>query len=113
MPILGVFSDRHRDIDLRIESMNINDKIDVQADINIVLSRKMPAGSVVEKLFPIRYIPACSQSLLAEMHRKGHSGLEAINDCTIVLHKARPDSWRRWAQHTGVAHIEPKQIILC
>ena len=111
MPILGAFSDEHRDIDLRIESMNINDKINPKADINIVLSRKRPPGNRVEKLFPIRYIPACSQSLQEEMKQKGFFGLDAINDCTILLHKARPNSWVRWAQHAGVANIKPKQII--
>ena len=111
MPIISEFSDRHQDIDLRIESMDSSGEIDPRADINIVLSRHRPAASLVEKLFPIRYIPACSRALHADWTRKGFSGIDAINVSTILLHKARPHAWTRWARHAGVGNMKPKQII--
>jgi len=111
MPIIGGFSEANEDIDLQIESMDVSGSVNNRADINIILSRKMPAGKRVEKLFPIRYMPACSQSLYEDLCSQGFSGLDALNDCTLLLHKARPNAWSRWARHAGVGNIRPRQII--
>lgn len=111
MPIISDFSDHHQDVDLRIESMDSAGEANIDADINIVLSRHRPATSHAQKLFPIRYIPACSESFLADCQRKGFSGIDAINGSTILLHKARPQAWARWARYAGVGNIKPKQII--
>jgi len=111
MPLVGAFSETHSEIDLRIESMHVTDEINSSADINIILSRKVPAGRDVEKLFPIRYIPACSEAMFQDYRSRGFSGVDAINDATILLHKARPNAWNQWAQHAGIANIRPRQII--
>lgn len=111
MPIINGFSDLHQDIDLRIESMDINSEIDSSADINIMLSRNRPTAPVYQKLFPIRYVPACSKQLHNEWLRKGFTGLDSINVATILLHKARPDAWRKWANFAGIPNMKPKQFI--
>lgn len=111
MPMLSSFSDQHQDIDLKIESMDIGDESSSMADINILLSRNKPQAARVEKLFPIRYIPACSRALYNEWSRKGYSSIDAINVSTILLHKARPHAWNNWARHAGVNNMKPKQII--
>ena len=90
MPLLSDFSDRYQEIDLRIESMDSSREANPEADINIVLSRHRPPVAQAEQLFPIRYIPACSQALHSDWKRKGFSGIDAINVSTILLHKARP-----------------------
>lgn len=111
MPMISDFSDQHDDIDLKIECMDIGDDASSEADINILLSRKEPEGARVEKLFPISYIPACSRKLYNEWSRKGYSSIDAINVSTILLHKARPHAWSKWAKHAGVNNMKPKQII--
>ncbi|MEQ8409235.1 MAG: LysR substrate-binding domain-containing protein [Gammaproteobacteria bacterium] len=111
MPIITGFSDQHQDIDLQIESTDSSNKSNPDADINIILSHKTPSAANVEKLFPIRYIPACSRSLYADWKKKGFTGIDAINVSTILLHKARPHAWSRWARHAGIANMKPKQII--
>jgi LysR family glycine cleavage system transcriptional activator len=111
MPVISEFSERHADIDLKIECMDIGDDSSTDADINILLSRNEPEGARVEKLFPIRYIPACSRKLYNEWSRKGYSSIDAINVSTILLHKARPHAWSKWAKHAGVNNMKPKQII--
>lgn len=111
MPLLSKFSEQHEDIDLKIESMDIGDESSPLADINIVLTRNEPKAARVEKLFPIRYIPACSRALHNELVRKGYSSIDAINVSTILLHKARPHAWSKWARHAGVNNMKPKQII--
>lgn len=111
MPIIGGFSDRHQHIDLRIESMDAGGEANPDADINILLSRHRPPAARVARLFPIRYIPACSQGLFAQWKRKGFSDIDAIRDSTILLHKARPQAWSRWARHVGIGDLKPRQII--
>ncbi len=111
MPLISEFSDQHEDIDLKIESMAIGDDSNPLADINIVLTRNEPKAAKVEKLFPIRYIPACSRVLHNEWSRKGYSSIDAIKVSTILLHKARPHAWSNWARHAGVNNMKPKQII--
>jgi len=111
MPIVSEFSERHQEIDLKIECMDIGGDASSEADVNILLSRKEPEASRVEKLFPIRYIPACSRKLYNEWSRKGYSSIDAINVSTILLHKARPHAWSKWAKNAGVNNMKPKQII--
>jgi LysR family glycine cleavage system transcriptional activator len=111
MPVISDFSDRYPDIDLKIESMDIGDDCNEAADINILLTRNKPQGARVDKLFPIRYIPACSRALYSEWMRRGYSSLDAINVSTILLHKARPHAWTNWARHADVGNMKPKQII--
>ena len=111
MPLISRFSESHSEIDLHIESMDSSRDSNPDADINIVLSRHRPAARQVEKLFPIRYIPACSQALYKEWQERGVSGIDAIQDSTILLHKARPQAWVRWANHVGVGDLKPRQII--
>jgi len=111
MPLIGKFSDQHQDIDLKIESMDIGDDSNRQADINILLTRNEPTAARVEKLFPIRYIPACSRELHEEWVKAGINNIDAIKVSTILLHKARPHAWSNWARHAGVNNMKPKRII--
>lgn len=111
MPRMNAFNEAHPDIDLQIEGLGISDEVNPAADINIVLSRKTPQGVRVEKLFPIRYVPASSTKLKDRWEKEGATELEAIQNATILLHKARPSAWEQWAAHAGVADLEPKKII--
>ncbi len=111
MPMLRNFSDIHDTIDLRIESKDKIAQANPRADINIVLSRKQPGAEVFVKLFPILYVPACSRQLYQKWQREGRTTLEALNSATVLLHKARPRAWSQWAEHAGIGHLVPKQLI--
>lgn len=111
MPRMSSFSDAHPDIDLQIEGLGITDDLNPGADINIVLSRKTPTAIKVAKLFPIRYVPACSLELKKRWENEGISELAAIKKATILLHKARPKAWEQWAANAGVADLQPRKII--
>lgn len=111
MPRMNAFTEAHPDIDLQIEGLGITDDQNPAADINIVLSRKTPQAIKSEKLFPIRYVPACSQTLKSKLEQDGATELEAIQNATILLHKARPKAWEQWAANAGVADLEPRKII--
>tara|TARA_B110000211_G_scaffold4144_1_gene4790 strand:- start:1445 stop:2338 length:894 start_codon:yes stop_codon:yes gene_type:complete len=111
MPRMNEFSEAYPDIDLRIEGIGITDDLNPAADINILLSRKTPNAIKVAKLFPIRYIPACSREQKKKWELEGISELAAIKKATILLHKARPKAWEQWAKNAGVAGLRPKKII--
>ena len=98
MPRMNEFSEAYPDIDLRIEGIGITDDLNPAADINILLSRKTPNAIKVAKLFPIRYIPACSREQKKKWELEGISELAAIKKATILLHKARPKAWEQWAK---------------
>jgi LysR family transcriptional regulator, glycine cleavage system transcriptional activator len=111
MPRMNEFSEAYPDIDLRIEGLGITDDPNPAADINIVLSRKTPSAIKVAKLFPIRYIPACSLEQKKKWELEGITELAAIKKATILLHKARPNAWEQWAENAGVVGLRPKKII--
>jgi LysR family glycine cleavage system transcriptional activator len=111
MPRMNEFSEAYPDIDLRIEGIGITDDLNPAADINILLSRKTPNAIKVAKLFPIRYIPACSREQKKKWELEGISELAAIKKATILLHKARPKAWEQWAKNAGVEGLRPKKII--
>ena len=111
MPRMNEFSEAYPDIDLRIEGIGITDDLNPAADINILLSRKTPNAIKVAKLFPIRYIPACSREQKKKWELEGISELAAIKKATILLHKARPKAWEQWAKNAGVVGLRPKKII--
>jgi len=111
MPRMNAFTEAHPDIDLHIEGLGITDDLNPAADINIVLSRKTPQAIKSEKLFPIRYVPACSKTLKSRLEQDGATELEAIQHATILLHKARPRAWEQWAANAGVEDLKPRKII--
>ena len=111
MPRMSRFSDAHPSIDLQIEGLGITDDHNPAADINIVLSRKTPKAIKVAKLFPIRYVPACSLAQKEKWEHEGIKELAAIRRATILLHKARPDAWNQWAENAGIADLRLKKII--
>ena len=111
MPRMNEFSEAYPDINLRVEGLGITDDPNPAADINIVLSRKTPNAIKVAKLFPIRYIPACSLEQKEKWELEGITELAAIKKATILLHKARPNAWEQWAENAGVAGLRPKKII--
>ena len=111
MPRMGGVSDAHPNIDLQIEGRGITVAHNPAADINIVLSRKTPKAIKVAKLFPIRYVPACSLAQRKKWELEGITELAAIKKATILLHKARPNAWDQWAENAGVADLRPKKII--
>ncbi|MFK7864153.1 MAG: LysR family transcriptional regulator [Pseudohongiellaceae bacterium] len=111
IPKIGDFSAKHQQIDLRIESMETSETINPKADINIVLSQHKPPATFVKKLFPIRYIPACSRTQFEQWQKSNIEPVDALESATVLLHKARPNAWSQWARHAGVSKRRTKQII--
>ena len=108
IPRVGEFSSRHEDLDLRIESLGPADVPRSGADLSIILAGKAPEGETADRLFPIRYVPACSAALYDGLSKRG---LDALEESTLMLHQARPHAWHQWAEVTGVPAPNPRQVI--
>lgn len=104
VPKMAEFSVDHPDLDLQIESGSAGGVADVQ----IILTGRHPENPAAHRLFPIHYVPACSAQQYACLHR---GGIEAIRHSTLLVHKARPHAWHRWAKSAGLSDLQPKHLV--
>lgn len=91
-----------------IEGIGIVDDPHKDADVSVLLTRKTPKSRKISRLFPIRYVPVCSKKHYDKCQA---SGIEIINSAPLLLHKARPDAWKHWAENAGVPEVKPEKII--
>lgn len=108
VPRMAQFSELHPDVDLQIDSFGPGDSLPPAADVHIVLTRKTPEFVQHEKLFPIRYVPACSAARHPCFAARGARVLE---EATLLLHQARPHAWHQWAELAGVPPPQARQVI--
>jgi LysR family glycine cleavage system transcriptional activator len=109
VPKMSDFSDRYPEIDLQIETLPVKVSAEITTgDVVVVLTGRQPEFPIAEKLFPVRYVPACSRARFECWHKQGFTALE---QATLLVHKARPHAWERWAEEAGVSAPAPKQII--
>jgi LysR family transcriptional regulator, glycine cleavage system transcriptional activator len=106
VPRIGEFSAQHPDLDLQIESGSTS-MSSTPADVQILLSGKQPANPTAQRLFPIRYVPACS----SDLYGNSDHGPELLQQATLLVHKARPQAWQRWASMAGLPDPQPERII--
>lgn len=108
VPRMSRFSELHPDVDLQIDSFGPGGSQSPAADVHIVLTGRTPEFPHHEKLFPIRYVPACSASRHACLAARGTRVLE---ETTLLLHRARPHAWHQWAELAGVPPPQARQVI--
>jgi len=107
VPKIPEFSVHHPNLDLQLESGAAND-VEVMADIQILLTGKQPDNPAARELFPIRYVPACSAAQHKCLRRQGFA---ALQNSTLLVHKARPQAWQQWAKAAGIDSLKPKRMI--
>ena len=108
MPRMAEFSQSNQHIDLTIATTEPNEQERRQADLQIVLSSKQPSGGCSQKLFPVRYQPACSPSLYSQWRDKSPQDLQTA---TLLVHAARPKAWQQWFNDESIALQTPRQTI--
>ncbi|MGB1299247.1 MAG: LysR family transcriptional regulator [Psychrobium sp.] len=107
IPKLKQWSAQYPDINLQLEMMSVGEQASPLADLSIVLSSSQPNASVVEELFPMRYVPACNQQVAQEFKQSSQS----LNQFPLILHRSRPWAWHQWADAATIEGFDPKQII--
>lgn len=111
MPHISEFTSAHKDIDLNIEGLGVEEELNSEADITVVLTRKTPNARKVARLFPIRYVPVCNQERIGHFDAEDETALSLLNKSTLLLHKARPHAWKYWAENAGLSELKPEKTI--
>ena len=101
---LGTFAERHRAIDLRIETTEVGAAPAVGCDASILLLPAPPAAMIARPLFTLKLAPACS---LQTAQRNALSEPRALLDATLIVHNRRPQAWRDWFGRMGVPCDRP------
>ncbi len=108
VPKLREWAEIHPNTHLHLETIKSGQTQDKPSDLSIVLVNGKPNASIVHELFPVRYVPAVSQTLYQQWASRG---FEALKELPLILHQSRPWSWHRWADEQDINDFEPKQII--
>jgi LysR family glycine cleavage system transcriptional activator len=106
---LDEFRARNPDVNLVVESADSRlSEPSKRADLIILLEEHEPPHLQVECLFSLQLVPACSTSLLPELR---DDPAAFLNECTRIVHSARPDAWSRWAEAAGMTNVRPAKVI--
>jgi LysR family glycine cleavage system transcriptional activator len=105
---LSEFTERHRAVDLRVETTKVGAPPALGADASIVLMPAPPAAMVVRPLFPLTLAPACSPQLAAQ---RPLTDPRALLDAPLIVHNRRPRAWQDWFTHMNVPNGWPRRAM--
>jgi DNA-binding transcriptional LysR family regulator len=105
---LAEFRERHRSIDLRVETIEVGASPTPGCDASILLLPEPPAAMVARPLFTLTLAPACSQ-WLAEQYSLTEP--RALLDATLIVHNRRPHAWQDWFEHMNVTPASPRRTM--
>ena len=105
---LSEFAERHRAIDLRVETTEVGASPAAGCDASIVLLPAPPPAMVVRPLFPLTLAPACSPRLAAE---RPLSEPRALLEQQLIVHNRRPRAWADWFARMGVPNGQPRRAM--
>ncbi|WP_448567026.1 LysR family transcriptional regulator [Thalassotalea ganghwensis] len=108
VPKLSYWAEQHPNINLQLETIKTGAQATSSSDLSIVLANGKPNASIVNELFPIRYVAACNKKLYKKWYNRG---FDALNQVPLILHQSRPWSWHQWADKVDLLDFDPKQII--
>ncbi len=109
VPRIGSFCDAYPDVDLQVDTHDPRPSTHPpSADLSVLLSDTVPQGLMVSRLFPLSLVAACAQEHAAAAARLGSA---VFREMALIVHKARPLAWSRWAREVGLEEPEPKNLI--
>lgn len=109
IPRLTQFTRTHPEIDIRVDTIEgKEDDLPAQGDAAVLLLASEPNGYCVYPLFELRLVAACSPGLAAEFSL---TEVEALRDCTLIIHKSRPAVWSDWLAAAGSSQDSQSRII--
>lgn len=110
IPRLSAFADRHRSIDIRVETTEAGAQHPASSDASILLLSARPTDVCAHPLFALRLAPACSPQLAREL-KLGDP--RALLGATLIVHKQRSHAWHDWFASMSIAlDRQPKVIHL-
>ena len=111
MPAIPEFASNNKNIELQIEGAEINETKNPKADVTILLNQNKPKAKITFPLFPIRYVPACSEAFLAANNSDTEQPIEIVNKSTLITHSSRPTLWSRWKDYANLKMLQPDKVI--
>lgn len=108
IPRLSAFADRHRMIDIRVETTEPGAQHPPGSDASILLLANRPTDLHAHPLFSLRLAPACSPQFAREL-RLGDP--RALLGATLIVHKQRPHAWQDWFASMSISLDRPPKVI--
>ena len=108
VPRLRAFSDKHRTVDIRVETAEAGSLHPSATDASISLLSSRPTDMCSHPLFSLRLAPACSPQLARELALSDPRGLIGA---TLIVNKARPHAWQDWFESMSIALDRPPKVI--
>lgn len=105
---LSEFAERHRTIDLCVETTEVGAPSPTGCDASIVLLRAPPQAMVVRPLFALTLAPACSQPFAAQ---RGLAEPRSLLEAPVIVHDRRPRAWEDWFACMNVWPARPLQTL--
>lgn len=105
---LSEFAERHRALELRVETTEVGAPPAPRCDASIVLLPAPPAGMRAHPLFALTLAPACSPSFAA---RRGLTEPRALLDVPLIVHNRRPRAWQDWLAQMSLEAARPLQTL--
>jgi LysR family glycine cleavage system transcriptional activator len=110
VPRLDDFAQRHRAIDIYVETAVAAAQHSASCDAAILLLPAPPADAIAQPLFALRFAPACSPRLAKE-HALADPA--ALLGATLIVHERRQNVWREWFLRMNVTvERRPKTLYL-
>jgi LysR family glycine cleavage system transcriptional activator len=109
VPRLESFFALHPGIDIQVDTVDPwPSDHPLSADVSIVLTNSEPQGVKAVRLFPVKLAAVCARGFAAQVARLGR---EAFRETALIVQKARPFAWAKWANELGLDTPEPRNII--
>jgi DNA-binding transcriptional LysR family regulator len=105
---LSGFAERHRAIDLRVETTEAGATPTAGCDASIVLLPEPPPAMVARPLFPLTLAPACSPLLAAQ---RPLTEPRALLEAPLIVHNRRPRAWQDWFARMNVQIDRPRTTL--
>jgi len=108
VPHLRTFAERHRAIDIRVETAEPGAPHATGCDAAILLLRAPPPDMLAQPLFALRLVPACSAQFAQE---RPLTEPQALVGSTLIVHNGRPRAWQDWFATMNVGLERPPKTI--
>jgi LysR family glycine cleavage system transcriptional activator len=109
VPRLESFFARHPGIDIQVDTLDPwPTEHPLNADVSVILTRAAPQGVKADALFGLKLAAVCAKNFAPSVARLGR---EAFRETALIVQKARPFAWSRWANELGLDAPEARNVI--
>lgn len=110
VPRLVEFSERCPEIEIGIDTDDSRPTSHGQdTDLSVLLAGEPPAGLVVDRLFSLRLVPACSPELRHRAQLRKPADLAGV---PLIVHKPRRHAWQDWFAANGIDPMPASRLIV-